>query len=60
MSEKLDEALKAQIKIAEKNILDIESEISKAKRIGLDVVALESRLKSQKSQVALVKDVYGI
>lgn len=60
MSEKLDEALKAQIKIAEKNILDIESEISKAKRIGLDVAALETRLKSQKSQVALVKDVYGI
>lgn len=60
MTEKLNEVLKAQLEIAEKGILDIEADIEKARRIGLDTTALEKDLSSQKSQIKLVRDVYGL
>lgn len=60
MAEKLNDILREQLKVAEKNISDLEMDIEKAKRIGLDVIALERELKSQKSQISLVKDVYGL
>ena len=60
MSNELKESLKEQIAITEKNISDLAIEIDKAKRIGLDTKALELELNSQKSQVKLVKDTYGL
>lgn len=60
MAEKLEDQLREQIKIAETNIKGIETDITKARTIGLDTTALQKELDTQKSQIALVKQVYNL
>lgn len=58
--EKFIDELKKQLAEAEKEIKEIDAEISKARSIGLDVSKMVADQKSLKDQIALTKSVYAI
>lgn len=60
MAEKLEVALKKEVEAAELSIKTVETDIKKAKLIGVDVRSQESELEAQKKQLALVKQVYNL